>query len=186
MARFGLKIEGLGALQAQLRGLGPEMKKQIGAELEAAAYEMHGIATELITSNGAIDQGFLKASLQVIRDRATGAVYFENTAFYAPMVEFGTKGRVSVPPEWANYAMQFKGIKNGTIAEFKSNIKDWIRRKGIPIPEGWTEDSLADRIVLNILVNGLKPRPFMYPAYSRVAANLPARIQAVIDDVLKP
>lgn len=185
MARFGVRIEGLGSLQAQLRGLGGEMKKEIGLELEAAAYEMHGIATQLITSNGAIDQGFLKASLQVIRDRATGKVYFENTAFYSPMVEFGTKSRVQVPVEWAEYALQFRGIKNGNLDQFKRSIEDWIRRKGI-VPQSGTVKSLASHIVMLILKNGLKPRPFMYPAYRRIADGLPGRIQRVVDDVLKP
>src|SRR6187549_4236576 len=164
MARFGVTIQGLGGLQAQLRGLGGRLKKEIGAELEAAAYEMHGKATTYITNNGAIDQGFLKASLQVIRDRGTGKVYFENTAFYAPFVEFGTKGKTKVPAEWTAYAAQFKGLKNGNLDEFKLSILDWMHRKGIT-PTSGTPESLASYIVMLILKNGLKPRPFMYPAY---------------------
>lgn len=185
MARFGVTIQGLGGLQAQLRGLGGRMKQEIGAELEAAAYEMHGKASTYLTSNGSIDQGFLKASLQVIRDRGTGKVYFENTAFYAPFVEFGTKGRAKPPVEWSAYAAQFKGIRNGTLDQFKTNILDWMRRKGIS-PTSGTPEALANHIVMLILKNGLKPRPFMYPAYKEVVAGLPARIARVVDDVLKP
>lgn len=185
MARFSVNIQGLGALQAQLRGLGSRMSKEIGLELEAAAYDMHGKATSNITNNGSIDQGFLKASLQVIRDRATGQVHFENTAFYAPFVEFGTKGKTRVPPEWAAYAQQFKGLKNGNLQQFKDSILDWLRRKGIT-PDSGTLEEFADFIVKLILKNGLKPRPFMYPAYRSVADGLPARIQRVVDEVLKP
>lgn len=185
MARFGVAIQGLGALQAQLRGLGSEMKKEIGLELEAAAYEMHGLATTNLTNNDSIDQGLLKASLQVLRNRATGEVYFEATAFYAPFVEFGTKGRVQVPPEWASYAMKFKGLKNGDLAQFKSSMLDWVIRKGI-MPEDGNQEKLANYIVILILTYGLKPRPFMYPAYKSVVTGLPARIQRVVDEVLRP
>lgn len=48
----------------------------------------------------------------------------------------------------------------GTMNQFVKNIDDWIRRKGISVPN-MTQAHLVFIIIRNIMNNGLRERPFM-------------------------
>lgn len=48
----------------------------------------------------------------------------------------------------------------GTMNQFVKNIDDWIRRKGISVPN-MTQAQLVFIIIRNIMNNGLRERPFM-------------------------
>jgi HK97 gp10 family phage protein len=81
-------------------------------------------------------------------------------ADYAPFVEFGTGGKVSVPSEWQAMASDFRGQKF-SFSDQLERIKAWCRLKGI-------DESAAYPILITILENGIEPQPFMYPAWQKV------------------
>lgn len=180
-----ITVQGMQSFTAMAQNLSDAIIEGIDDELEAAAFDMRAIADTLITDNGTINTAYLKSRLQVIPVQGNHRALFINDAFYAPFVEFGTGPRVNVPGEWADYAAQFKGMKNGDKTDFIRNIKEWIGNKQIAVPAGYTLDSFAERIVLSILQKGLKPRPFMYPAYRKIADELPRRIAVRLNDATR-
>jgi HK97 gp10 family phage protein len=102
----------------------------------------------------------------------------------------------TLPADWASYAASFKGKKgNGDFDKFVLNIYDWIKRKGSTPKDKTTEQSydpesgniiikkkkkqskdqkeealqnLAYVIAVSIFLNGVRPQPFLYPAYQYV------------------
>lgn len=183
---FNIQLVGLSDVQGRLAHLSDAIGLQVLDELEAAAFEMEAKADARLVSNKTNDQGVLRASLQVIRNQAQSRVEFAATAFHAPFIEFGTKTLVHVPPEWAEYAAQFKGLKRGNVDQFRENILDWMKRKGIqPKYPGQTMEEAADAIVDHILRFGLSPHPFMYPAYVEVRDTLLNRITRIINEATR-
>lgn len=117
------------------------------------------------------------------------------TANYAAYLEFGTrkfaaKYVATLPPDWKAYAATFKGKGGGTFDEFIQDIMQWVRVKGIggiQTKSGATSTSkssldamqqAAYAIALNILQNGIRPQPFLFPAVQRHTPKL-------IDDIKK-
>jgi hypothetical protein len=121
------------------------------------------------------------------------------SASYAPYIEFGTGGSVKVSPEYANYALQFKGKRagSGTLDEFLLALMDWVKRKGISGTYSTKtkkrtgnksnklgEDfDVAFAIMLKILKKGINPQPFLLPAYDAEKANLVKKIKNALDNV---
>lgn len=114
---------------------------------------------------------------------------------YAAYIEFGTrkfaaKYVATLPPDWKTYAATFKGKGGGTLDQFIQDIMEWVRQKGIGglktksgnVSE--SKDSLAAMqsaayaIALNILQNGIRAQPYLYPA---VVKNT----KPLIDDIKK-
>lgn len=105
-------------------------------------------------------------------------------AFYAAFVEFGTGKYAAqyvstLPATWQEYALQFKGQKGGgTLDDFIMKMIEWVKRKGI---HGLTKSgnrktgkkadadayNIAYVIVISILRNGIRPHPFLFPAYEQ-------------------
>ena len=72
-------------------------------------------------------------------------------------MEFGTGPKVSVPAGFEKVAAQFKG-KGGSFEEGLKSIERWLERKGGDPKYAWV-------VFMKILKKGLKPRPFMIPAF---------------------
>lgn len=72
--------------------------------------------------------------------------------------EFGTGGRVIIPPGMQDVATQFKGASGGDFKAFVLALTAWVGRHGM-------DEKLAYVIARKILRDGLKPQPFLYPAY---------------------
>lgn len=77
---------------------------------------------------------------------------------YAIYVEVGTGTYVQVPAELQSIALQYKGKGTGSFEQFLKAIRDWCRNKGIP-------EQAAYPIAMSILRKGIRPQPFLYPAY---------------------
>lgn len=172
-----ITITGLDALIRRLDGASSVLKDDVDAECEAAAHEMNAEASSNITSNGLVDNGELLSSQQVIDDKPNRSYTVQNVAFYAPFQEFGTGVKFEANQEWTAIAAEFKGAQNGNFAAFLQKITEWCSRKGI-------EEKYAYVICRSILNNGLRARPFMQPAYEKVAPELLDRIDKLIKDAL--
>lgn len=77
---------------------------------------------------------------------------------YAPFVEFGTGRQVQVPPEMEAEARRFANKKWGGFEKGLDNIREWLRRNG-------GDPDNAYIVFVSILRRGLKPQPFLYPAF---------------------
>jgi len=91
---------------------------------------------------------------------------------YAPFVEFGTGAKVSVPQEWANYANEFRNEK-GSFEDALKRIEDWCKLKGKP-------QEAAYPILITILEDGLRPQPFMYPAFQETKRRFKADLERYV------
>lgn len=120
------------------------------------------------------------------------------TANYAAYLEFGTrkfaaKYVATLPPDWKSYAATFKGKGGGTMDQFIQDIMQWVQQKGIgglKTKSGnvsGSKDSLAAMqsaayaIALNILQNGIRAQPFLYPAVVKNEPKLIADIKKVFE-----
>lgn len=83
---------------------------------------------------------------------------------YAAYIEFGTRKFAAIyvstlPAQWQQFAIKFKGYAPGSFADFVKRIMAWVKRKGI-------NEEAAYPIVRKILLEGIKPQPFLYPAFN--------------------
>lgn len=107
----------------------------------------------------------LRGSIKTQKDQEMKRIVVADT-HYAPYVEFGTKTKVDIPAGLEEYAKQFKGGESkGGFKEAEDSIKRWGRFKGVP------EENL-DFLVLNIMKNGIKAQPFLFPAFNRLYPQL--------------
>lgn len=111
--------------------------------------------TEAVSAAPA-DKGFLRNSSYSEINGLEGIVGFK--AQYAAFQEFGTGVLVDVPAEWSEYAATFNDSDFGSFEEFKTSLLDWMSGKGI-------EAKFLYPIMMKILKIGIRPQPFLYPAW---------------------
>lgn len=66
-----------------------------------------------------------------------------------------------------------------------SALLDWIQRKSVPVPPGWTQTNLAFAIQTGIYQNGIKAKPFVAEAVELSTEELSIRIFGEVDEYLK-
>ena len=105
--QISFKIEGLDALIKRLGKLSPKIAKDVAMEVNASALAIQSKAKRDVV----VDNGMLRNSIQLKEiNQGDKIVYTVGSALrYAPYVEFGTGGLVSVPVGFEGFAMQFKG-----------------------------------------------------------------------------
>lgn len=125
-----------------------------------------------------VDEGHLKG--KIFSEPFKNGVEVGCSVDYAAFVEFGTRKYAAkyvstLPPTWQQLAAKSRG-GGGSFEEFVQRIFAWVRRKGIGSTTtksgavSTSANSLASMnsaayaIALNILQNGSKPHPFLYPA----------------------
>ena len=113
---------------------------------------------------------------------------------YAPYIEFGTGGKVSIPNGYQEYANQFKGKTGGTFAQMLKALMQWVEQKGITgtysvktqrrtgnkATQASQNKSAAYAIAISILRKGLRPHPFLIPAFEQEKSKLITKIENVI------
>ena len=114
---------------------------------------------------------------------------------YAAYIEFGTGGKVTIPAGYEQFASQFKGGKGGTFAQLLKALMEWVKRKGIvgtySVKTGRRtgnksiqqkqNESAAYAIALSILKKGLRPHPFLIPAYEQEIPKLKTNIKRILN-----
>jgi hypothetical protein len=98
-----LQITGFGfqELNQKLSTMGEDIQNEADVLIQDGAQRIAAMAKTLAP----VDFGFLKNLIY-----AEGGSVFSD-AGYAAYLEFGTGAKVDVPPEWEDYAIQFKGEK---------------------------------------------------------------------------
>jgi len=186
-----VQINGITGLKNTLDKLNFAVATEVGNEIKSSALNIQKEAKRLAPVNF----GTLRSSINIKRlDKLSYKV--EAGASYAPYLEFGTGGKVSVPVGYENYAMSFKGNKGGTYYDFLMAIVEWIKKKGIKAgvysvssrrrignkTQKFDEDvKMAERIAYSILKKGIRPQPFLIPAFQKEIPELFLRLKKIIN-----
>lgn len=184
---FKVSLRGLKDVRVQFASASKNLKKVVSAEVQAAAAEFTAGARR----DAPVDQGALKGSISYYM---AGDLTAEIVAqkFYAPFMEFGTKGKYRPIPGTEQIAAQFKGYKGGDFQQLLRMIVKWVNRKGISgrysvrtrrrlgnRVDQYAEDFLvAWPIALSILRNGINPHPFFFKQQETVWPKMVERIKA--------
>ena len=189
---FKVKVTGLAGLKAEFASMSKELPDIVSGELETMSQEW----VKLAKTDAPADQGALRGSITYY---PAGPMKYEIVAqkFYAPFMEFGTKGKYTPIPGTEAIAAEFKGYKGGDFMELLRMIVRWVKRKGITgtysvktrrrtgnkVNQIAEDYSAAWPIAMSILKNGVNPHPFffkqMHIVWPQMVRNVESRIAQV-------
>ena len=189
---FKVKVTGLAGLKAEFASMAKELPDIVSGELETMSQEW----VKLAKTDAPADQGALRGSITYY---PAGPMKYEIVAqkFYAPFMEFGTKGKYQPIPGTEAIAAEFKGYKGGDFMELLRMIVRWVKRKGITgtysvktrrrtgnkVNQIAEDYSAAWPIAMSILKNGVNPHPFffkqMHIVWPQMVRNVESRIAQV-------
>ena len=175
---FKVEIKGLRELQARIEQIPSELDMKINAQLQRGAEVFVAGAQR----DAPVDVSFLKQGISYMPKPVHSLhVSIVSNSAYSAYMEFGTKSRVQVPPQYQAYAAQSKGIVSQwagvytkTGKGFYDNILAWVKRKGIgalrtkagniskKLDSVIAQEQAAFAIYLSIMRNGVKPHPFFF------------------------
>ena len=177
MASITIDIKGMSEALGKFDKYGKKVQAEIKDEVGASALKIYSDAKRLAPVN----LGTLRNTI-FIESVSPAANKFMFTigakARYAPYIEFGTGGKVSIPAGYESYASQFKTKTGGTFKEMVKALMEWVEKKGIG--SGKNSKSVAYIIALSILRKGLRPQPFLIPAFEQERPKLKSRILNII------
>lgn len=170
---ISIKITGLDAAIKNIKAKEKRINDEIDLALNAWALETELAAKQLAPTHEGLLKGSINADTQTRHKKSITV-----NAFYAAYIEFGTRKFAaayisSLPPEWEQFAAQFKGGGGGSFAELVKNITEWVRLKGI-------DQKAAYPIALKILRDGIRPQPFLYPATQKTTPVLLKDIKDIL------
>jgi HK97 gp10 family phage protein len=192
---------GFDDLAAKFRQASALVQDEVAREVAAAAADYEAAVIRDIP----INNGTLKGSVHKAQEGPTEWDVYVG-AYYAPFLEFGTKGHYTPIPGFEDVAAQFKGFKRGDYYDFLNNILDWVKKKGfadtyditaryVSTREGRRKSrgskaynerlvSLAEAIAWSIIRKGIKPQPFFYKQIGVVTPKFRERLQTVLNRVV--
>jgi HK97 gp10 family phage protein len=139
---ISFKVEGLDALIKRLGKLPIEIEKEVANEVNASALAIQKKAKRDVR----VDNSTLRSSIQlesIFKDKRI--IYTVGSRLkYAPYVEFGTGGLVSVPAGYEDFAIQFKG---------KGIRKINLRPRPYLIPAFESEIPILRKNIQNVIKN---------------------------------
>jgi HK97 gp10 family phage protein len=169
-----------------------KLTSQVDRILDANCIEIATKAKQLAP----VDVGGLRASIAPDTTKFLRKHITVN-AYYAAYVEFGT-GRYAaqyigtLPNNWKSFAAQFKSMKRGSGKDFFNNIFNWVKRNVTTTYSIKTQrrsktkdqDKRAKQITFLIMrsikKNGIRPRPFLFPAYESQRQQIVSDISAAL------
>lgn len=170
------RVTGLDKVLKQLDSFGKEGNQMAIAIVQSTADNVVADAKRNAPGN----LGKLKQSIHKVKEAKGFIARVVVGVGYAIYVEVGTGTYVRVPPELQDIAIQYKGQSKGTFEEFLQAIKDWIKQKGIGDP-----DKLGYIIAMSILRKGIRPQPFLYPAYVAGRKKLLVTMRTGLNQLVK-
>src|ERR1044072_4318626 len=164
----------------------------IHAELKASVQTMVRNAKRAAPK----DMGALAGGINYKEVNKTLFEYFSQSE-YSGFDEFGTRRKRKVPPEVQRLGIQFSTEKSsGTAEQALKFITAWAKRKGIrfesaSIQKGGKKagknkllsyETTAYLIFHFIMINGIKPRSFFFPAMLNETPLLQKRLEQIINN----
>ena len=171
---FTVSLSGMKELEGKLIKLTTALEKDVSNEINATALNIENQAKKLAP----INLGQLRNSIALTKDSELTYTVAAN-ASYSAYVEFGTGPQVNVPADFASYALQFKGKSGGKFKDMVEALTLWVKRKGIG--NGKNDKGLAYVIALSILKKGMRPQPFLIPAYEMEKPKLIQRLNQLLN-----
>ena len=141
--------------------LGRKAREAAMSELGATAIQMLGDATKKLRENGSVSTSFLVNSGKVKKYKTHYTVGY--SASYAYIVEFGRK--------------------IGTMPPVNALIP-WVKKK-LRINDPRQQKQVAFLVARSIKQNGIKPKPFFYPAYEKAIKGISGRIINAVNNALR-
>lgn len=174
MSNFPVTITGLDALIKKLDGMPAAIRKGVDIELKSGAEEIAAQAKADAPGN----TGLLRSGIGSEKDGSQELTYnvFSNVD-YSAYQEFGTGAKVSIPAGLEEYAAQFKGSGSSGGLTAKAAIYEWCRLKGID-QKAWYA------IYVSIMVHGINPHPFFFPAKAKQEGIIIKRVEAALNDAV--
>ena len=171
---FAVSLSGMKELEGKLDNLTIALKQGVSDEINASALKIQSDAKKLAPVNF----GQLRNSIALTKDSELTYTVSAN-ASYSAYVEFGTGPQVNVPADFKSYAQQFKGKSGGKFKDMVEALTLWVKRKGIG--NGKNDKGLAYVIALSILRKGMRPQPFLVPAYEMEKPKLIQRLNKLLN-----
>ena len=171
---FAVSLSGMKELEGKLNKLTTALKEDVGNEINASALKIENQAKRLAPVNF----GQLRNQIALTKDSELTYTVAAN-ASYSAYVEFGTGPQVSVPADFTSYAQQFKGKSGGKFKDMVDALTLWVKRKGVG--NGKNDKGLAYVIALSILRKGMRPQPFLVPAYEMEKPKLIQRLNKLLN-----
>ena len=172
---ISIRVQGIDAVIRKFDELEANSKGIVQTALNDWADRTATDAKQLVASNSS-DEGNLLRSIFPVYGQG-GASVVASTR-YAAYIEFGTRKFAasyvgSLPEDWQKLAESAKGPGIGSFKDMIASLTAWCKRKGI-------DEKLAYPIAKKILINGIKPRPFLYPAATKNYSLLVKDIKALL------
>ena len=179
----------MGGITIDIKGMSDALKKfdnyskavqtELKDEVNVSALKIQSDAKKLAPVN----LGTLRNTIYLVEQSKGQNAFMYSvgaSAKYAPYVEFGTGGKVSIPKGFESYASQFKTKTGGTFKEMLKALIMWVEKKGIA--NGKQSKSVAYMIAISILRKGMKAQPFLIPAFEQERPKLKLRIEKILKD----
>jgi HK97 gp10 family phage protein len=178
MGGFTFDITNISEVLGKLQSFDKKVQQDVKDEVNASALNIQSGAKRLAPVN----LGQLRNSIYLKEQKVDKGFVFTvgSSASYAPYVEFGTGGKVSIPAGFEELASGFKGKKAGTFKDMVQALTLWVRRKGIG---GGNDKSIAYAIAISILKKGMRPQPFLIPSFETEKPKMINNIKKAIENV---
>lgn len=187
---FGIDLSGIPRLEKKLQDIQSSIATDLAKEISASTLKIEKDAKR----NAPINMGSLRKSIHATsKDKLTH--YVEVGVSYGAYIEFGTGGKVSIPSGYEQYASTFRGKKGGTLSDMIEALTLWVKRKGLAgtysVKSGrrlgskstriTQDEKLARFLAFKILKNGIRPQPFLIPAYEAEKPKLIERLKKILN-----
>jgi len=170
-----IEVKGLDATLKKFERLATQSKGDIQAALNDFADRTSSDAKSNLQRNATSNEGKLSQAIQPFYGDLEAGVKVNIN--YAAYVEFGTRKMAaqylgSLPNDWQNIANQYKGGNGGSIKGILYALRQWFIDRKIPKEKQFF-------IARKILTEGIKPKPYLFPAFRDNIPQLKKDIQAI-------
>ncbi len=178
MDALRIDFKGLDATLAMLKGVPAQAEKDINLEFKEFGKQTVNDAVLLAPVN----EGFLKRAIRF--DAVPLAVTISVNVDYAAYIEFGTKSFAAahvatLPADWQAFAAQYRGKGDGNFKDFVMILTTWVRLKGFATGKDINQAAYA--IALSILRKGIRPHPYLFPAYEKNKLELIRNLKSILN-----
>lgn len=166
-----IKVEGLDKVIQKIGSIPESVTQEVDVQMAMIANEFVNRAV----ADAPVYEGILKNEITFERRGDMDYVIVSGVE-YSAFVEFGTRGRVNIPPGLEEYASQFRGAGKGA-KDVKQTIFDWCKKKGI-------DQKLWQAIFIKIMTQGIEAHPFFFKQLPQAQADVLKNLQPAVQKAL--
>jgi len=171
---FDVNLTGMSEIQDAIKKMSKVVSKEVSNEIEASVKKIASDAKRAAPINFGKLRGAIKWDKESELTYSVGAY-----TSYAAYVEFGTGPLTNIPNGYSTFASQFKQKSGGKFKDMVNALTLWVERKGIG--NGKNAKGLAYIIALSILKKGMRPQPYLIPAFEQEKKLLIQRLNNILN-----